>query len=143
MFLHAARVEFEHPATSETMRLEAPLATDLQRFAEDLAQPQPATTSISRWASSFDLLVFDWDGTLVDSAGHIVDSIQAACRDLGLPCAAEQRARHVIGLGLQRCAGVSLFPDCRRASITAVAERYRHHFLAGDHEVATVSRRAR
>ena len=33
----------------------------------------------------FDLLVFDWDGTVVDSAGHIVDSIQAACRDLDLP----------------------------------------------------------
>jgi 23S rRNA pseudouridine955/2504/2580 synthase len=46
MFLHAARVEFEHPATKQTMRLEAPLATDLQRFAETLAQPQPGTTSI-------------------------------------------------------------------------------------------------
>lgn len=33
----------------------------------------------------FDLIVFDWDGTLMDSTVHIARSIQAACRDLGLP----------------------------------------------------------
>ena len=33
----------------------------------------------------FELLVFDWDGTLMDSAGAIVASIQASCADLGLP----------------------------------------------------------
>jgi phosphoglycolate phosphatase len=51
-------------------------------------------------ASRFELLVFDWDGTLLDSAGAIVDAIQAACSDLGLPIPADERARHVIGLGL-------------------------------------------
>ena len=34
---------------------------------------------------NFDLIVFDWDGTLMDSTAHITRSIQAACRDLGLP----------------------------------------------------------
>ena len=46
----------------------------------------------------FDLLVFDWDGTLIDSAGAIAACIQAACRDLDLPVPDETRARHVIGL---------------------------------------------
>src|SRR5215470_14137002 len=49
----------------------------------------------------FDLVVFDWDGTLIDSAGAIVASIQAACRDLRLPVPDNERASHVIGLGLQ------------------------------------------
>ena len=42
----------------------------------------------------YELIVFDWDGTLLDSAGAIVASIQAACRDLGLPEPDEERARH-------------------------------------------------
>jgi len=40
----------------------------------------------------FELLVFDWDGTLMDSAGAIVASIQASCRDLGLPVPERERA---------------------------------------------------
>ncbi|MDO8596556.1 MAG: HAD hydrolase-like protein, partial [Sulfuricaulis sp.] len=48
----------------------------------------------------YELIVFDWDGTLMDSAGVIVASIQAACRDLGLPVPDDERAAHVIGLGL-------------------------------------------
>lgn len=37
----------------------------------------------------FDLIVFDWDGTLMDSTAHITRSIQSACRDLGLPVPAD------------------------------------------------------
>jgi phosphoglycolate phosphatase len=51
-------------------------------------------------AKRFELIVFDWDGTLMDSAGAIVASIQAAARDLGLVPPPDERARHVIGLGL-------------------------------------------
>jgi len=49
----------------------------------------------------FDLIVFDWDGTLMDSTVHITRSIQAACRDLGLPVPADEAASFVIGLGLR------------------------------------------
>ena len=49
----------------------------------------------------FDLIVFDWDGTLMDSTAHITRSIQAACRDLGLPVPADEAASYVIGLGLR------------------------------------------
>lgn len=48
----------------------------------------------------YDLVVFDWDGTLLDSAGAIVQAIQDACRDIGHPPPGDDRARHVIGLGL-------------------------------------------
>ena len=51
-------------------------------------------------AERFDLIVFDWDGTLMDSAGAIVRAMQAATRDLGLAEIPEERARYVIGLGL-------------------------------------------
>ncbi|KNE75544.1 phosphoglycolate phosphatase, clustered with ribosomal large subunit pseudouridine synthase C [Candidatus Burkholderia crenata] len=49
----------------------------------------------------FDLIVFDWDGTLMDSTAHIKCSIQVACRDLSLPVPADEAASYVIGLGLR------------------------------------------
>ncbi len=82
----------------------------------------------------FDLLVFDWDGTLMDSAGAIVFSIQAACRDLGLPVPDEAAARHIIGLGL-RDALTTLLPDLPETGYARLVERYRHYYLARDHEI--------
>ncbi|HNK03774.1 MAG TPA: HAD hydrolase-like protein, partial [Accumulibacter sp.] len=82
----------------------------------------------------FDLLVFDWDGTLLDSAGAIVRAIQAACRDLGLPVPPEERARHVIGLGLSDALQYAL-PDLPAERYPQLVDRYRHHYLAHDHEL--------
>ena len=48
----------------------------------------------------FDLIVFDWDGTLFDSTALIVRCMQGACADLGLPVPSDERAAYVIGLGL-------------------------------------------
>jgi phosphoglycolate phosphatase len=48
----------------------------------------------------FDLVVFDWDGTLADSTTLIADSLRQACRDLGLAVPAVVDAQFVIGLGL-------------------------------------------
>lgn len=83
----------------------------------------------------FDLLVFDWDGTVVDSAGHIVDSIQSACLDLGLAVPSAERARYIIGLGLSD-ALAHLLPELAPSDYPRLAQRYRHHYLAGDHRVA-------
>jgi phosphoglycolate phosphatase len=83
----------------------------------------------------FELLVFDWDGTVVDSAAHIVASIQSACADLGMALPAEERARYIIGLGLQD-AMQYLLPELPVADYPRLAERYRHHYLAGDDRVA-------
>ena len=84
----------------------------------------------------FDLLVFDWDGTLVDSTGHIASSIQAACVDLGLPVPDSADARHVIGLGMHDALAY-LLPDLAEHRYRELADRYRYHFLAGDDGVET------
>jgi phosphoglycolate phosphatase len=76
----------------------------------------------------FDLVVFDWDGTLIDSAGAIVACIQAACRDLGLPVPDDERASHVIGLGLADALAHAI-PGLPASEYPRVSERYRHHFL--------------
>jgi len=79
----------------------------------------------------FELLVFDWDGTLMDSAAAIAASIQAACRDLDLPVPGDEQARYVIGLGLSD-AMAHLLPGVDPARYPAVQERYRVHFLQRD-----------
>lgn len=81
--------------------------------------------------SRFDLLVFDWDGTLMDSASTIVASLQAACADLGLPVPSDESARYVIGLGLPD-AMRHILPDLDPARFAEVVERYRHHYLLRD-----------
>ncbi|HEX9449904.1 MAG TPA: HAD-IA family hydrolase [Burkholderiales bacterium] len=85
-------------------------------------------------AKRFDLLVFDWDGTLMDSAAHIASALQSAFRDLGLPVPSTAAARHVIGLGLED-AMMYLNPGLDRARYAEMADRYRVHFLAGDQDV--------
>ncbi len=85
-------------------------------------------------AKRFELLVFDWDGTLLDSAGAIVDAIKAACRDLDLPEPSDESARHVIGLGLGDALRHAV-PDLPEHSYPQMVERYRHHYLGRDHEL--------
>ncbi len=79
----------------------------------------------------FDLIVFDWDGTLMDSTAHIARSIQAACRDLGLPVPADAAARYVIGLGLRDALQIAA-PTLDPADYPRLAERYRYHYLVKD-----------
>ena len=81
----------------------------------------------------FELLVFDWDGTLMDSAASISSSLRAACADLALPVPSEERARYVIGLGLTDSLKY-LLPDYPASGYPALLERYRVHFMQQDHE---------
>ena len=85
-------------------------------------------------AKKFDLLVFDWDGTLLDSTGAIVDAVQAACRDLGQPEPPDEHARYVIGLGLADALRHSV-PTLSEDQFPQMVERYKHHYLARDHEL--------
>lgn len=82
----------------------------------------------------YELVVFDWDGTLLDSAGAIVKAIQAACRDLDLPVPDRDRASHVIGLGLADAMRHAV-PDLAPENYQAMIDRYRFHYLSGDHEL--------
>jgi phosphoglycolate phosphatase len=79
----------------------------------------------------FELLVFDWDGTLMDSAAAISESLQAACTDLGLPVPSRERARHVIGLGLTDALAYVL-PELPTADYPRVLDQFRVHFLRRD-----------
>lgn len=78
--------------------------------------------------SAYDLIVFDWDGTLMDSTRLISKSLQNACADIGIAIPSESDALYVIGLGL-----VDTFkhvaPGIDEEGKARLAERYRHHFL--------------
>lgn len=82
----------------------------------------------------YELIVFDWDGTLMDSAGMIVHCVQAAASDLGLAPPSDERARHIIGLGLVDALRHAL-PDLPEAHYADLVERYRHHYLSRDREL--------
>jgi phosphoglycolate phosphatase len=79
----------------------------------------------------FDLIVFDWDGTLMDSTATIVRCIQAAAKDLGLPIPDNKTAAHVIGLSLQS-AMESVLPGLDPKLYPRMVERYRYHYLTKD-----------
>ena len=79
----------------------------------------------------FELLVFDWDGTLMDSAAAIAEAIQAACADLGFPVPPGEQARYVIGLGLTD-AMRHILPELPEHEYPKMVERYRLHFLKRD-----------
>jgi phosphoglycolate phosphatase len=83
----------------------------------------------------FDLIVFDWDGTLLDSANSIVFSLQGAARDLGLTEPSNEEARYVIGLGLNE-AIKHLFPTLSSQKFNLISDRYRHHYLTHDNKIS-------
>ena len=76
----------------------------------------------------FDLVVFDWDGTLMDSEHTIVECLQQAARDLGYPVPSQEQARDVIGLGLNQ-ALAKLFSESDGQKVQALADAYRRCFL--------------
>jgi phosphoglycolate phosphatase len=77
----------------------------------------------------FDLIVFDWDGTLVDSTTLICEALQQACRDLGLPVPDGAAARYVIGLGMSD-AMKTVAPELPKHRYPELGARYREHYLA-------------
>ncbi len=83
----------------------------------------------------FDLLVFDWDGTLVDSTGSIVHAIRSTCADLALPVPSRETASHVIGLGFKD-AIAHVVPGLEEARFGEFTDRYRYHFLANEQAIS-------
>jgi phosphoglycolate phosphatase len=75
------------------------------------------------------LLVFDWDGTLMDSEARIVASASTAIADLGLPARTPEAIRGIIGLGLPE-AMEALYPGLSQDTYARLVDRYRAHFLA-------------
>ena len=82
----------------------------------------------------FDLIVFDWDGTLFDSTALIARCIQAACADVGTTVPSDAAARHVIGLGVHDALAHAA-PALAPRDYPALGARFRHHYLASQHEL--------
>lgn len=85
-------------------------------------------------ARRFDLIAFDWDGTLFDSTALIASCIQAACADVGAPVPNSRDASFVIGLGLSDALQHAA-PTLPRERYRELADRYRHHYFAKQHEI--------
>ncbi len=75
------------------------------------------------------LLIFDWDGTLADSAAQIVRAMQSAIADLGLPARSDASIRELIGLGLDE--GLRrLYPELELGALRSLLDGYRAKWLA-------------
>jgi phosphoglycolate phosphatase len=77
----------------------------------------------------YPLIVFDWDGTIIDSASGIAECIRQAAADMGLDVPDRERARHVIGLGLHDSLRIAV-PSLQPAGYSEFVALYRKHFLA-------------
>lgn len=78
---------------------------------------------------NFDLIAFDWDGTLFDSTQIIVRCIQAAVRDVGGTVPTDRAAGYVIGLGLMQALAHAA-PDVPPEKYPELGHRYRHHYAS-------------
>ncbi|OBS10906.1 HAD-IA family hydrolase [Acidihalobacter prosperus] len=79
----------------------------------------------------FSLLVFDWDGTLMDSEARIVASMQRAMRTLALDPLPAPAIRRIIGLGIQE-AVCSLYEGADHDFVARFAAAYREAFMHGE-----------
>ena len=82
----------------------------------------------------FDLIVFDWDGTLFDSTALITRCIQSACADVGVAVPSDKDASYVIGMGLVEALQHAA-PGLARERYPELGNRYRHHYFARQHEI--------
>ncbi|MCZ6726537.1 MAG: HAD-IA family hydrolase [Acidobacteria bacterium] len=77
----------------------------------------------------YDLLVFDWDGTLVDSISSIVECTQHALREAGAPAVADDTIRRTIGLGIREMVD-ELVPGCDDALFEHICLAYRDQWFS-------------
>lgn len=77
------------------------------------------------------LVIFDWDGTLMDSESRIVSCMQAAARDAGWGELSRENVCDIIGLGLPE-AIARMCPGISEEQALVLRERYSHHFVAAD-----------
>ena len=83
----------------------------------------------------FDLIAFDWDGTLFDSTAIITRCIQRAVQDVGGATPTREQASYVIGMALIPALAHAA-PDVPREKHALLGERYRHHYFAHQHDIS-------
>ncbi len=86
-------------------------------------------------ARQFDLIAFDWDGTLFDSTAVITRCIQNAVRDVGGTVPSDKDAAYVIGMGLMQALAHAA-PDVPQDRYPELGARYRHHYLASQNDIS-------
>ena len=86
-------------------------------------------------ARQFDLIAFDWDGTLFDSTALIARCIQNAVRDVGGAMPSDRDAAYVIGMGLMQALAHAA-PDVPKDRYPELGARYRYHYLASQHDIS-------
>jgi phosphoglycolate phosphatase len=79
----------------------------------------------------YPLIVFDWDGTILDSPSAIAECIRSAAAELELAVPDFERASHVIGLGLEDALRTAV-PELPAARYPEFVEAYRRHFRASE-----------
>ncbi|WFE67982.1 HAD-IA family hydrolase [Thiomicrospira sp. R3] len=79
-------------------------------------------------ASRFKVVIFDWDGTLMNSEARIVSAIQVAAKRCGLPVLSAHQSKQIIGLSLDRAIG-QLYPQAKSSQVAEMAKAYTQHFL--------------
>jgi phosphoglycolate phosphatase len=83
----------------------------------------------------YDLIAFDWDGTLFDSTAIITRSIQEAVRDVGGTVPSDKEASYVIGMALSQALAHAA-PDVPPEKYTELGARYRHHYMAHQNDLS-------
>ena len=83
----------------------------------------------------FDLIAFDWDGTLFDSTAIITRCIQEAVRDVGGTVPTATAASYVIGMALMPALAHAA-PDVPPEKYPELGARYRHHYMAHQHDIS-------
>lgn len=81
--------------------------------------------------SKYTLLVFDWDGTLIDSKTQIINCMQSTIQTLKLERKADKQISDIIGLGLDE-AIIALYPGMKIERVKQIAQEYREHYLNKD-----------
>lgn len=84
--------------------------------------------------SRYQLIVFDWDGTLMDSTAHIVQCMQGAITQLELAPLKNNTIKHIIGLGLNEAAE-ALYPNIDSNTINKLADAYRQIWLSDPQDI--------
>jgi phosphoglycolate phosphatase len=85
----------------------------------------------------YSLIIFDWDGTVINSTAKIVASMQAAASDVGLSLPSDDVVRNIIGLGLPE-AILMMFPKIKPEQMEPMKARYAYHYVEQNHAEATL-----
>jgi phosphoglycolate phosphatase len=92
-------------------------------------------TSTTPRARQFDLIAFDWDGTLFDSTAIITRCIQLAVGDVGGTVPSDKDASYVIGLALMQALAHAA-PDVPKEKYPELGARYKHHYMLHQHDIS-------